>query len=187
MEPKTNKKRKVWQTHTTTATDQCKKIAETFSKISSNEDIKEMTEKEKNEFKETIDECEKHIRENPPPPVTERELKRALRKANKKSAKGHDGVTTLMVVSSCNNKATLDLLLKAINSSIIEGHEFPVELKRAKVTMEGEVDNTIDMLDVVARWSEDGKIETSVQEADEHEPISQFSIEPPQELQGWNH
>ena len=34
--------------------------------------------------------------------------------------------------------------------------------ERIKFTMEGEVDETIDMLDVVARWSVMGRIETSV-------------------------
>ena len=117
FEPKTNKKRKIWQTHTTTANEQCKEIAKTFAKISSNEDITEMTEEEKQEMEETLVECERYTQNNPPPQVTERELKRALRKANKKSAKGHGDVTTIMIVNACNNDNNFNTLLNAINTS----------------------------------------------------------------------
>ena len=92
-----------------------------------------MTIEENQELDKTIAECERTTKEQPTPHVTERELQRALRKANKKSAKGHDGVTTLMIVDACNSPITFSVLLDAINNSIIEDHAFPTDLKTAKV------------------------------------------------------
>ena len=62
-----------------------------------------------------------------------RELKRALKKANKKSARGHDGITTRLITDACQNDDVAETLRIAINESIIEGHDFPEELKDAKI------------------------------------------------------
>ena len=80
LEPKTNKKAKKWTTHTINALDQAENIAKTFAKISSNEDIEEMTDDEKKELDETIAECERIVKEQPP---TTRDGKRTTKSPQK--------------------------------------------------------------------------------------------------------
>ena len=134
LEPRINKKQKQWQTHSIEAKLQCENIATQFENIS-NEDIEPMTEREKREYEDTIKAAKDEAsREDTDRTITLRELRRALNKANTRSAQGHDGISTKLLVQACNSRQCIEnALLQALNHSLISEHEIPTLLKQAKI------------------------------------------------------
>ena len=133
LDPRLNKRAKTWTTHTITASKQCEDIAKKFAKVSQTEDGDGMTRKEKRRLKLILRRAKTQCSTANPPLVTRRELDTALRKANPKSARGHDGISTKLIIQLCQHEEAYNSLLKAINHTIIGCKKWPAFMKIAKI------------------------------------------------------
>jgi retron-type reverse transcriptase len=63
---------------------------------------------------------------------SQRELEQAIRRANMRSAKGHDNISNRMVKLACEVEAFSKLLLSAINNQVYKKVKYPTEFKTAR-------------------------------------------------------
>ena len=138
FEPKTNKKKRKWPTHTTEALEEADSIAQKFADISNDPSISSTPEEEE-QMEETLAQAKRDAIRNRrngrgPTQITMRELRRAMKKANKKSAKGVDNISNNLLIQCCpENGPAEQLLLKLANHELLFHHTFPSELKTAKI------------------------------------------------------
>jgi|GEM_PF-6923849 len=93
LEPQLNKKRRSNANNTADASEEIERIAETFENIFCQHDVVP-TELEKQKMQENLQYIHKRLAVEHKPDFTVRELDQAIRKANMRSAKGFDGVSS---------------------------------------------------------------------------------------------
>src|SRR5690349_7600373 len=107
-------------------------IATTFGKIFDDPDLKTTTEDEQN-HEELINQLKDERRIAKKHRITMRELERALKKANNKSASGVDGIPNRLLKEICSIENNKWALLTAINNDIMDEGRFPSQMKIAKI------------------------------------------------------
>jgi hypothetical protein len=126
-----SKNPKKWLTHRTPAITEADSIATSFENISSDPDL-DLSAEEKTKYKSLMKAVKSSIHIIP---ITNRELERALKKANPRSAGGLDGIPNTLLTNICSNARSRDALRTAINNMLYLGSELRVaeSLKLAKL------------------------------------------------------
>ena len=181
ISPQTNKRRKKIEKHTEEAKQEAENIAKKFENIYNAPDL-ELSAEEEHEHNALIAELWKERQKQPIERITMRELDRAVKKANSKSAGGVDGIPNSLIKHMCTNPTNKHALLRAINNDIIDTGYFPQEMKIAKIRplpkqKPGDY-RPISLLPNMAKLIE-GIIENRIrQQADKQIPDNQFGCRP---------
>jgi len=132
LQPKLNKKSKQRKEKTTDAEQESEQIAKNFAKIFGQTDVKPSPE-EKVILKRDLRYIKGQLNIEEKPLFTKRELLQALQKANNKSAKGPDGVSSRLIKTVAEIPEIFEAILTAINNNIIKMGKFPKQFKTAKI------------------------------------------------------
>ena len=132
LEPRLNKKARQFTLHSKEAEEETERIAEQFENIFGQTDVKP-TKTERDRLRDNLRNIKERIQKENNPPFTTRELEQAVRRAETRSAKGHDWVSNRLIKIAFDVPDFAEQLLFVINKQIMEIGKYPTELKTAKI------------------------------------------------------